>query len=193
MKSIAKKRFFAYLIDILILGVILSIISIFQNNSNLTKLKKEWNLEINSYLNNEISTKELIYDYATISHDMDSENVLVSIVNGFFILIYFVIYPFFNNGQTLGMKRMKIKIQKDKGSLSMNDLLIRNFIVNGLLTLLISLALIYILPSVAYFITISILNFIQFVLVIISAFMVIYRSDKKGIQDLITHSSVVES
>lgn len=193
MKSIVKKRFFAYLIDILILGVILSIISIFQNNSNLTKLKKEWNLEINSYLNNEISTKELIYDYATISHDMDSENVLVSIVNGFFILIYFVIYPFFNNGQTLGMKRMKIKIQKDKGSLSMNDLLIRNFIVNGLLTLLISLALIYILPSVAYFITISILNFIQFVLVIISAFMVIYRSDKKGIQDLITHSSVVES
>ncbi|MBQ9182077.1 MAG: RDD family protein [Bacilli bacterium] len=193
MKASFKKRLGAYIIDSLILTILLSIISIIlPTSSNIINLEKEWDTHIDSYLNHEISTKQVITNYANIAHDIDKEQVGLSIVNGFFILIYFVIYPFLNDGQTLGKKLLKIKIQKDDGQLSLNDLIIRNFIVNGLLTLLISLALIYILPSMPYFITISILNFVQFILVIISGFMVIYRSDKKGIQDILTHTTVVE-
>lgn len=193
MKASFKKRLGAYLIDSIILSIILSIFScLLPTSSNVVNLEKQWDMDVDSYLNNEISTKEVIYNYSLIAHDIDKENVGLSIVNGFFILIYFVIYPFFNDGQTFGKKIFKIKIKKEDGQLSMNDLIIRNFIVNGLLTLLVSLALIYILPSMSYFITISILNFIQFTLVIISAFMIIYRSDKKGLQDIITHTSVVE-
>ena len=193
MKANFKKRLGAYLLDSIILSIVLGICSSFiPASSNVINLHKQWDMEIDSYLNNEISTKEVINNYSMIAHDIDKEQVGLSIINGFFILIYFVIYPFFNDGQTLGKKVFKIKIKKDNGDLSMNDLIIRNFIVNGLLTLLVSLALIYILPSMSYFITISILNFIQFILVIVSAFMIIYRSDKKGIQDIITHTSVVE-
>lgn len=193
MKANFKKRLGAYLLDSVILSIVLAICSSFiPTSSNVINLQKQWDMEIDSYLNNEISTKEVINNYSMIAHDIDKEQVGLSIINGFFILIYFVIYPFFNDGQTLGKKVFKIKIKKDNGDLSMNDLIVRNFIVNGLLTLLVSLALIYILPSMSYFITISILNFIQFILVIVSAFMIIYRSDKKGIQDIITHTSVVE-
>lgn len=193
MKTNFKKRLGAYLLDSVILSIVLAICSSFiPTSSNVINLQKQWDMEIDSYLNNEISTKEVINNYSMIAHDIDKEQVGLSIINGFFILIYFVIYPFFNDGQTLGKKVFKIKIKKDNGDLSMNDLIVRNFIVNGLLTLLVSLALIYILPSMSYFITISILNFIQFILVIVSAFMIIYRSDKKGIQDIITHTSVVE-
>ncbi len=193
MKANFKKRLGAYLLDSIILSIVLGICSSFiPASSNVINLHKQWDMEIDSYLNNEISTKEVINNYSMIAHDIDKEQVGLSIINGFFILIYFVIYPFFNDGQTLGKKVFKIKIKKDNGDLSMNDLIVRNFIVNGLLTLLVSLALIYILPSMSYFITISILNFIQFILVIVSAFMIIYRSDKKGIQDIITHTSVVE-
>ena len=58
--------------------------------------------------------------------------------------------------------------------------------------MLLSILLLYFLPKNVYFYVMIILGFIQFTLVIISAFMVLYRHDRKGLQDLFSKSSIEE-
>ena len=73
----------------------------------------------------------------------------------------------------------------------MNSLLIRNIVINGLGSLLTSLVCIFILPGKLYFIVTSIFGIIQILLVIISGFMVLYRKDKRGLQDIFSKTKVV--
>lgn len=193
MKAKFSKRLMSYIIDSLILSALLTFVSILLPVSkNLNNLQKEWTHTVDSYLNEEISTSQMINEYALIAQDIDKEKVAYSIINAFFILGYFVVYPYATNGQTIGKRMLKIRIKRDDNEhLTMNDLLIRNFIVNGLLCLLLSLAIIYILPRIPYFIITTILGFIQFLLVIISAFMIIYKKDKRGLQDILSHTTVI--
>ena len=44
----------------------------------------------------------------------DRENLVVNISNMIFILGYFIFYPFYHEGQTLGKKVLRIKIEKEK-------------------------------------------------------------------------------
>lgn len=189
-----KKRFIAYLIDSIILALFLTIIGfIFPTTEEANKMEEKKYEITSAYVNKDITGNEYVTLYALYFQNSNKQNLMISIANVAFIIIYFVIIPFNNGGQTYGMKKEKIKIKKEKGFLSLNDLIIRNFIVNGLAYLLISLALIYILPSISYLLTLLILSLLQILLVIISSFMILYRKDNKGIQDIITKSIVVEA
>ena len=117
---------------------------------------------------------------------------LTSLLNFILLIGAFVIIPYYNKGQTIGKKLLKIKLVKDEGELSVNDLIIRNIITNGFGYTLIGFAIMFLVSDNVYFITISILSIIQFLLVLISIFMVLYRHDKKGLQDIICKTSVIE-
>ena len=53
------------------------------------------------------------------------------------------------------------------------------------------MALLYILPSFAYFITTSILSLIETVVAIISAVMIIRNDSHKGIHDILSGTKVI--
>lgn len=190
-----SKRFIAYFIDIAIFILIVAIVSFFVKESNNVKVL---NLEMNSInelaLKHDIGISTYIMRYAQIMQDLDKERILVNILNCIFIMIYFVIIPYFFDGQTVGKKIMKLKVVRRDGELLMlNDLIIRNLIINGLGFLLISLCLLYIVPSIAYLILTIILGILQIILVLISVFMVIYRRDNRGLHDVISNTGVVKS
>lgn len=193
MKASFKQRLLAYLIDMCIMGFFFFLFyQIFKEGNNILVLKQELN-EVNElFMEHQINFKTYFVRYASVIHDLDKERVMYSMMNAFFVLFYFVGVPYFFDGQTIGKKLLKIKIErKDKELLMLNDLMIRSFFVHGLLYLVLSLALIYILPSISYFIITLILGLFQISLVIISAFMVIYRKDKRGLQDIFSKTNVV--
>ena len=193
MNSRALKRIGAYLIDAFIFAAIITIISMFFNSNNLTNLNQEYSTLNESFLNSEITTSVYYNRVATISQSIDKECFLLNIINCLLLVGYFVLIPLYKNGQTIGKKILKIKIVRDDfDDLTANDLIVRNIIVNGLLNTLISFCLVFLMSSFPYFVTISILGFIQVSLVIVSTFMIIYRKDKKGLQDLITHTHVID-
>ena len=186
------KRFLAYLIDIILVGTIIGIISAIFTTKNATVLSNQF-LELNEQVINTKLDFGIYYSrVADITLSLDRENFMINIINCVIIILYFVVLPLYKNGQTLGKKIFKIKIvREDKEDLTANELIIRNIVVNGLLNTFLAFCLVFLLSGFEYFTITSILGFIQFVLVVVSACMIIFRKDKKGLHDIITKTKVV--
>lgn len=192
-KSNFGKRLMAYIIDVMIVSLIFSFLTIFiKDSSNLVNLNNELNTISENYLNQTITMSEYINQVASTQYLINREMFLQNLFSLVLMMGYFIVLPYYYNGQTLGKKLMKIKIIKENGKLGINDLVLRGLIANGILVTLIELSLTFLLKDTPYFISISIFDFIQFLLVIISAFMILYRKDKKSLHDLVCKTLVVD-
>lgn len=188
-----SKRMGAYIIDFMIFIMVTSLITGFlPRSSKLIEVSKQMTDLQDSYMEKETQVDEYISKYKELAYTYDKENIASSICNIVFILGYFAIIPVINNGQTLGKKIMKIKVVKNNGKLTIIDMLIRNTINTSLIQVLLPTILVYLVSNNIYFNIISIVSFIQILLVIITIFMILYRKDKKGVQDLITRTQVIE-
>ena len=193
MKTIIK-RIMAYVVDIIIVGVIIFMISNLVVDANkIINLNQQLNMLNEQVLKEGSNLNDYYKDYALINQQLDLENVFSNIFTIILILLFFVFIPYNNKGQTIGMKMLSIKIvTNDKERLTLRKLMIRNFIVNGLIYLSLSLVFLYILSPNKYFVMTSILGFLQLGLVIVSAFMILYRRDKRGIQDILSKTNIKE-
>ena len=180
------KRLIAYLIDIIIISLIISIIGLLLPNIGIN-YNHDLNLLNESFLKGNITMHQFLSDYAYLSYIIDKSNVTFTALNLCIMIIYFIIVPLINNGQTLGLKLLNIKIN---GKINIKNLFIRNILTIGLLYTLISIIIVHVLNFKYYFITMTILGFIQFLLVIISIFMIIYRKDEKGLQDILSNTYI---
>jgi uncharacterized RDD family membrane protein YckC len=188
------RRVLAYIFDMLIMIIAVILIhNIIPRSSNVANLNTELN-NINDLLfSKKINLLTYYNRYSTVVHSVDKENILYSIMDAIYILIYFVIIPTFAHGKTLGKKIFNIKVVKtDKSKLTCDDLLMRSMVVNGLLYLLFSLVAVFVFSDIIYFAIEIILGIIQTFLLITSVFMVIYRKDDKGLQDLLAKTRVVD-
>lgn len=189
-----KKRLVAYIIDILIFNFILSfVVSFIPTSDSLINLNNEL-LDINnSYLNNSIDFSTYFNRYIGISYNIDRELFLSNLIGVFLSIIYFVVYPLYNNGQSFGKRLMKIKICfLDDSSFGANGLILRYMFMNSIGVSIISLCLLFCLSNKYYIFCILILGILQFLLEIISIFMVLYRRDKRSLPDLIAGTKVIE-
>jgi RDD family. len=184
------KRILAYLVDMILISIVILIISKILGNKNIDTLM----VEMNSLNENLLSKKENIVTYlnhySEILRDLDRQKILINFISVIIMFGYFVILPFKNNGQTLGKMLMKIKVTKEE-EIKLFDYLVRSFIINGIFYMIVILLLVCILPSFSYFLTISILGFLQIILVITSAFMILYKKNEKGLEDILTKTEVV--
>ena len=161
-------------------------------STNQINLANELETIEDKFVKEEITVEEYINQAIEINYQLAKERAWYPIINIAFILIYFVIIPFYKDGATFGKRKCGIKVVSNDGNLTMNQLIIRNFIVNGLLQMLLTMVCLYILPSVSYFYAELILSLFQFILIVVTGAYMIKRSDSKGIQDILTNTKVVE-
>jgi uncharacterized RDD family membrane protein YckC len=185
-----KKRFKAYLVDIIILVLILTIVSFIVPENQDNKILNNEIVELNeSLVRNDISFSQYYNHFSLIAKDLDSNNTTLTLINIFFVIMYFVVYPSFTDGKTIGQRKMKIQIVDFNDEIpSVRQLMIRNLIINGILYMLITLSMLYIVSEEYYFTWVSILGIIQLIIVFYSAYMVIYSKDKKGLQDILSNT-----
>ena len=175
-----KERAFAYIIDMIIVSLAFSFITIFFNtSSNYKKLSQELNDVTNSFVNEEINLDTYIHKQADINHDMDKEIIMFNVLNGFLLVGYFVILPYYWNGQTVGKRVMGINI------------ISRALIIDGLGSLIILLSLVYILTGFPYYIVNMLLNALETILTIISIIFIIKRRDHRAVHDLLSGTKVI--
>lgn len=192
-KSNFGKRLVAYILDAIIVSLIFSVLTMFiKESNNLINLNNQLNTISENFINKTITMKEYFNQYSSIEYLISKEMFLQNLFSLILMIGYFVILPYYYNGQTIGKKLMKIKIVKEDDKLTINDLALRSLLSNGIAMTFIELAFIFLIKDTAYFITISILSFIQFLLVITSIFMILYRKDKKALHDIVCKTLVVD-
>lgn len=193
MKASVKQRVIAYLLDLILIGLVFGLIGMIKGeDKKVLKLREELQIVEELYVDKQIEFDDYFERFSLINQQLEQESALYSIVNLIFIIGYLCILPYFWNGQTLGKRFMKIQIIPFKEEkVTLVSYLIRNIILNGLGYMVLYLAFLYVLPSQMYFIFQSILSFVQILLVIFSVSMVLYRRDKRGLHDIFSGTKVV--
>jgi uncharacterized RDD family membrane protein YckC len=189
-----RKRLFAYLIDVLIVFLIISFVGSFiPVSQNVTNLNAQLNDIGNSFFDKNIDLNTYINQYSVIGYSLEKELFLSSLLGVIINILYFVVYPFYNGGQSIGKKYMGIKVvSNDLDSVSSNQLLFRYLLMNSIGCSIIILCLIFVIKDSFYVYVDLILAILQFIVVICSIFMVLYRNDKRSLPDLIAGTKVIE-
>ena len=195
IKAMFSQRVLAFLIDLVLLSMITSLITMFiPMNDTATKLYEEQNRVLEDYVAGNVPMEEYVNQMIDLGYDISKQTVIISIVGVVISLLYYVVYPCYNNGQTFGKKLMKIKIKKTNDKeLSMNDLLIRSMINNSILVNIITIALVLFLSKDLYLSMSSLLSSVQYLVLIISLIMIAFTKNAQGLHDKVVHTEVVQA
>lgn len=186
------RRLIAYIIDFIFISAILMILAYFMPKSaNFNFLTQDMNELTEQAMNREITFEAYSREFAKNLIELDKVSVVYNALSFIILVIYYVVIPIFTK-RTLGKQIMRIKIEHVKGKkLNILNTFTRSIIDIGLLYSLITVYLVQIVDYKTYFFTLIIFGIIQFLLVIISIFMILYRRDKRGLQDILSRSNVV--
>ena len=192
MKPGFLKRLSAYLIDIVLVSIVASIISV-GINTNTDKYTEELSTLMTDYMNGEVTMEEYLSKTEDLNYEIQKRSVIPNTINLVVTVGYFIVFAYLNKGQTIGKKLLKIKVvAKDTNDApSLVAITIRSILILGIISSLCQVILINFLSKTSYFYTSNIITGIEEIILIISAFFILYRSDKNGIHDLIAKTEVV--
>lgn len=191
-KAYFLQRLLAYVFDMTIVVLVSTLISYpFISTKAVDKLNKQSSEILEKYQNQEISAKTYFNQSMDNSYQLSKETGLTNIVTIVVYVLYFIVYQMYMNGQTIGKRIMKLRIVKNKdGTLSMNDMLVRGLINNYILANIL-IAIFVLINRNTYVYGSSIVQIIQYAILIASIFMIIIRKDGRSVADLICGTKVV--
>lgn len=185
------KRFLAYLIDIIIISVVGSFIVSFMPAQKVDT--KAANKIVEEYKDKKITAKEYTKEVSKYTHKVEKVKFPSYIISFTLTFIYFCLLQYKLKGQTLGKRFMKIKVvtEEDK-DVGVNSLIIRSLIINELAFNMLNMVSIYLFNDTMFTYTNSILTILNVTLLIICAFMVALKKEKRGIHDYLGKTKVVD-
>ena len=196
--KIKYKRLVAYFIDTVIVSLFVSLIisSNFMSPimDKYNDASKRLEQEYMTILEDENIEDADIESLKSIIYDINSFGNIYFIIEVICMLGYFVIFQFFNKGQTIGKKMMKIRIVDiNNKELSLTNMLLREIILFGIAFTLISMICVEILNPNAFYNAYLIINIINAIIAYTMYFMILFRKDEKGLHDIISSTEVIEA
>ncbi len=201
------ERFLAFFIDTLIISFVCVFISMpFINSDELESIQdkkikvenkvedaaketaknKDYKKFVNEYKESVIELSEIEYESSKVT---GVETFILIVVE----MLYFILFQLYNNGQTLGKKLLKIRVQStNSDKLTPNQMLFRAMIINSILLTIIDFGFMIFSNKYLYFPSMMIFNMIQNIVIIITVFMVMFRKDTRGLHDLLCRTEVVK-
>lgn len=186
-------RVLAYLIDIMIVTVLSTLfISIVPENKNYKAYLTEYQQLQSSFLEGNMDSDEYVNKTAEIVYDIDYNNVLPMIMEVGVLILYFIVFQFYNKGQTIGKRLLRIRvISEDDGEVSMNQYILRSFIVPSIISKMLIIALVLFMGREYYYYASFTVQGIQTVLIIVSIFMVMYSNTGRGLHDRLAKTKLI--
>ena len=192
VKATFFQRFVAFILDVFLVSMLASILVLpFVDNDKAEKLNNESLEVIEKYSSAEIDLDTYVTEMTSLTYQTAKSNGVVTLVTLVCEILYFVVFQLYNNGQTLGKKLLKIKVISEDGSLTMNQMIFRSFIVNSILLEIISFCFMLFADEMVYFYGVATLEMLQYAVLVISAFMIMYGATGKGIHDKVVHTRVI--
>jgi uncharacterized RDD family membrane protein YckC len=195
MKVSFKRRLIAYILDLALLSILVTLtLVIFPNDKKeIKQINNNINIITEDLLNDKIDNSQYLNMYAKYNYKLEKKQIKTNVLNLIYIIFLYILVPFFAGGQTIGKIVTKIKIvNEDNTDIQFNKLIIRSLFVNFLIYPIVTIPLIYLFSAKIYFILSLFLILIEFLLVLFTIFMVLYRHDRKGIHDILTKTKVIK-
>jgi len=192
-KPYIYKRITAYFIDILLVAMISSAITMFfPSNDKYEASYSELMEIIEKRKNDEITEKEYVALYDEVNYDLSKNSVDTTIVIIAITLLYFVVYNYYSKGETIGKKLMKIKIvSNNDNKLTINNYLLRCLVANTALSNIVSVILILTLSKKNYILYSNKLSTAFSIIYVLCFVFILYRNDGRGLHDLLAGSIVI--
>ena len=193
-KALFIQRFAAFILDVFIVSMVASMIAYpFLDMNSIDKLSESSTQIVEDYMKQEISIEEYTNESISVSYEMARKQGILSLITIFLNILYFVVFQIKNDGQTIGKKLLKIKVSSNDGNqLTMNQMIFRSLIINSILIDMVNFCVLLFTNQMAYFYGVGILSMIQFTIIAVSGFMVMFSEKRQGIHDLIAHTDVVK-
>jgi len=192
-KALFIQRLIAFLFDVIIVSLVASLVATpFVDVEKSDKLSNKTMELTEKYGNGELEINDFSVEYMDISYKLARNNGILSLITIVFEILYFVVFQIYNNGQTLGKKLMKIKVVAQNGDLSMNQMIFRALVANSILVEIVSFAFMTFCSKDVYFYSVGMFGVIQFVISLISVFMVMYGKNGCAIHDKLAHTKVIK-
>lgn len=188
------KRMIAYIIDFLIVYIIASLIyslPIFESSYNSFQKTSQ---EYTDYIIN-IGSGELDYDTELqYLYDISKTSQPLTIINCGVLILYFGVFAYIFNGQTLGKKIMKIKVVSiDNKRPNPNLFMIRSIILTNLIPKIASIISLACLSKSNWIIAENIIGYISYSVIFLIIGFMIFREDERGLHDIICKTNVVST
>lgn len=192
------KRFMAYLIDIMIVGLVATALSsinvlnpYYDNYIESYDLFNETLDSIDEDNANSVITSELFINQLQNNLKYSVYSTTLSFVC---YLLYFVGFQKWNKNQTVGKKLMKLKVVSVEGNenISVINYTVRTIILYNLLFTMIGVCTAFYLTSKTFLTTFMIVSFIGYIITYIGYLMIIIRKDGRGLHDIMGFTKVIE-
>ncbi len=187
-------RLIAYIIDIIIVSTVCTTVLFFlPENKNYDKYLKEYEQIQTEAVEKNASFLEIMERSNDVLYDLDYANVFPMIIQVIFIILYFIVFQFYNKGQTLGKKLMKLRlISEDEKELTINQVAIHSILVNSILTNILVLAALLIIGK-SYYAYISFgIQMLDYLLIFVILMMILFRKDGRGLHDVLAKTKVIQ-
>lgn len=192
MKATFLQRLLAYLVDAILVIIITSFFAqVTVDSKKSDELVDRSQKLMEKYVQQDFDVEEVIEEYKAINYENDKLNYVNSIITLVISATYYIGFCYFNKGQTVGKKLMKIRIEAKSGELKASQIVVRALILNNMFILIVLLLCINFLNKDSYYVLKNVITGINYAFFIISTFMILYRKDKLALQDVITNTMVV--
>ena len=188
------KRIIAFVIDIVIVSLVVSLINLLPLDPYKDKYKdayekynevvqKSTEDEKNDYKDEIIELNYEVYKYRTYS----------SMFSATALILYFGVLPLVMNGQTLGKKIMKLRvISNNEKKLNFWKYLIRIVILNNIWLSLINIGEVYVVSGVKFYYVTYVISMLSSLIYMLNLIMVMFRKDNRGLHDMVAGTKVIE-
>ena len=187
------KRIIAFVIDIVIVSLVVSLINLLPLDPYKDKYKdayekynevvqKSTEDEKNDYKDEIIELNYEVYKYRTYS----------SMFSATALILYFGVLPLVMNGQTLGKKIMKLRVvSNNEKKLNFWKYLIRIVILNNIWLSLINVGAVYVVSGVKFYYVTYVISMLSSLIYMLNLIMVMFRKDNRGIHDMVAGTKVI--
>lgn len=185
-------RLGCYLLDVLLIFAISSVISVFIPSKG-SDINKEITALTEKYTNGDIGSENFINEYQDLMYNYQKDNYLSTVISVGLNFIYFVVFAYFNKGQTIAKKLTNIKVVDNKTGERPKfwQMLVRNMFIYSLLSNVIILILLFTSKNNFIYCYMLVGGF-DLMFVMITVMFVLYRKDKRGLHDMMACTKVVK-
>lgn len=104
-----------------------------------------------------------------------------------------MVFQFYNKGQTIGKKLMRLRVVSVKDSdLTLNQITYRGLIINSILSNILIIGSLLFLNRDYYYYASSGIQMLSSLILIVTLIMILFRKDGRGLHDVIANTKVIQ-